>query len=72
MPTRTSHLPNHRERTALQLLRAHGELTLLKLHPTGLATVTKMVEKDWLERVGSDVYRITPTGETALRAELPD
>lgn len=69
---RPSHLPNHRERTALQLLRTHGELPILKLHPTGLATVSKMVEKAWIERVGSDVYRLTPAEEAALRAELPD
>jgi hypothetical protein len=72
MPSRPSHLPNHRERTAMQLLRAHGELPLLKLHPTGPTTIAKMVQKDWVERVGSDSYRITPAGEAALRAELPE
>ena len=56
----------------MQLLRAHGELPLLKLHPTGPTTIAKMVQKDWVERVGSDSYRITPAGKAALRAELPE
>ena len=72
MTPRDAHLPNHRERTAMLLLRAHGELPLLKLHPTGLSTITRMVEKGWVERVGSNVYSITPAGEAALKAELPD
>jgi hypothetical protein len=72
MPSRASHLPNHRERTALLLLRARGELPLKTLYPTGLSTVTRMLEKAWVDRVGSDTYRITPAGEAALKMELPD
>jgi hypothetical protein len=71
MPAGPSHLPNHRERVALQLLRGHGELPLKALHPTGLTTVAKMIGKAWIERVGSDVYRITLAGEEALKARLP-
>ena len=71
MTPRDAHLPNHRERTAMLLLRTHGELPLLKLYPTGLSTITRMVEKAWVERVGSNLYRITPAGEAALKAELP-
>jgi DNA-binding PadR family transcriptional regulator len=56
----------------MQLLRAHGEMPLLKLHPTGPTTIAKMVEKGWVERVGSDTYRITAAGEAALKAELPE
>ena len=72
MPPRLSHLPNHRERTALLLLRSHGELPIIKLHPTGQSTVNRMVEKAWVERIGMDAYRITPAGEAALKAELPE
>jgi hypothetical protein len=72
MPSRPSHLPNHRERTALLLLRAQGELPLKKLHPTGLSTVNRMLEKAWVVRVGSETYRITPAGEAALKMQLPD
>ena len=71
MPPRKAHLPNHRERTALLLLRTHGELPVVKLHPTGLSTITRMVEKAWVECRGSNVYRITPAGEAALKAQLP-
>ena len=56
----------------MQLLRARGELPLLKLHPTGPTTIAKMVHKAWVERVGSDSYRLTPAGEAALKAELPE
>ena len=56
----------------MQLLRSRGELSLLQLHPTGPTTIAKMVEKTWVERVGSDRYRITPEGEAALKAELPE
>ena len=72
MVPRDAHLPSHRERTAMLLLRAHGELPAVKLHPTGLSTITRMVEKAWVERAGSNVYRITPAGEAALKAELPN
>ena len=72
MPSRAQHLPRHRERTALLLLRAQGELPLKHLHPTGLSTITIMVEKAWVDRVKSDTYRITPAGEAALKAQLPD
>ena len=72
MVPRAAHLPHHRERIALLLLRTHGELPLVKLHPTGLLTIKRMVEKAWVERTGTNTYRITPAGETALKAELPD
>jgi hypothetical protein len=72
MPPRPSHLPSHRERTALQLLRGNGELPLKALHPTGLTTVAKMVSKAWVELVGSGTYRITPAGEAALKTQLPN
>jgi hypothetical protein len=71
MRARPSHLPNHRERVALQLLRGRGELRLKELHPTGLTTVAGMVSKTWVERVGTGTYRITPAGEAALKTELP-
>ena len=71
MAPRDAHLPNHRERTAMLLLRTHGELPVAKLHPTGLSTIKRMVEKAWIQRVGSNVYRITLAGEAALKAELP-
>lgn len=71
MPMRADHLPTHRERVALSLLLDHGELLLKKLHPAGLTTIAKMVDKTWIERVGPGTYRITPAGKAALKAKLP-
>ena len=72
MPPRVSHLPNHGERSALDKLRHDRELSLAQLHPTGSAAVAKMIQKGWIERVGSKAFRITAAGRTALTAPLPD
>jgi hypothetical protein len=74
MPTRASHLPSYIERRALQELRSRGELSARNLLPTGQGqqTIIKMMAKGWIESGGSTVtYRLTPTGEVALRAQLP-
>ncbi len=72
MPARVSHLPTYRERVALQLLRGRSELPLKALHPTGMSTVAKMVSKGWVECVSAGTYRITPAGDAAMKAELPN
>jgi hypothetical protein len=72
MPPRVSHLPNHAERSALDKLRHDRELSLAQLHPTGSAAVAKMIQKGWIERVGSTAFRITPAGKAALTSRLPD
>jgi hypothetical protein len=76
MPARPSHLPHNRERTALQQLRATPGLPLAKLHPAGKQTISGMVAKGWIERRsdgrGSTGYSITPAGEAALMAKIPD
>jgi hypothetical protein len=67
MPARSSHLPTHLERFALQKLRA-GELPSVKLRPTTSRIIAKLVAK-----VGSSgvADRIAPAGEAAMRAKLP-
>jgi len=71
MPPRASHLPNYRERIALQKL-ARGELPIVKLHPTGRPTLSKMIAKGWVEQgEAKESYRITPAGHSALKANIP-
>ena len=71
MPPRASHLPNYRERIALQKL-ARGELPIVKLHPTGRPTLSKMMAKGWVEQgEAKESYRITPAGHSALKANIP-
>ena len=69
MPVRASHLPNHLERSCLLELRALGESRAAQLH-AGKRTIIKMIEKGWIERAEL-AYRITPTGEAALKAKIP-
>jgi len=68
MPPRAKHLPNIHERSVLQKL-SKGALPVTELRSA--ATVAKMLDKGWIERGSSDrVFRITPAGEAAGRAEL--
>jgi hypothetical protein len=47
-------------------------LSLAQLHPTGPAAVAKMVQKGWIERGSSNMFRLTAAGKLALTAPLPD
>jgi hypothetical protein len=71
MPARAGHLPTHRERIALLQLHDRGELPWKELQPVARATLVKMIAKNWIERVGPGIYRITPAGKAALKAKLP-
>ena len=71
MPPRLCHLPHSKERSALQRLATGIELSANALHPCGLPTIAKMVGKTWIEAVGNGIYRITPAGAAALKAEIP-
>jgi hypothetical protein len=69
MPQRAGHLPTYLERSVLQKLTG-GEIPATGLSP--VTTVGKLFAKGWIEYGSSPrVYRITPTGEAALRAKLP-
>jgi hypothetical protein len=75
MPPRPRHLPHNLERTALQRLSVGRALPFAKLHPAGPQTVAGMLTKGWIEKqldAGSVSYRITPAGEAALKARLPE
>jgi hypothetical protein len=72
MSPRAGHLPNIYERTVLQMLRRVRELPAAELPSTSSQTIKKLLAKGWIEHGSSHrVFRITPTGEAALRAELP-
>jgi hypothetical protein len=75
MPTRPSHIPHNLERTALQKMNAAEGLLARQLHPAGQVTLNGMIAKGWIEKqtdANGARYRITPAGETALKAKIPD
>jgi hypothetical protein len=73
MPARAPHLPHYVERTALQKLRSAPDLPATHLLPAGQKTLANMLQKGWIESSPGSMprYRITPEGETALKAEIP-
>jgi hypothetical protein len=72
VPPRAGHLPSNVERNALQKLRSGREMRLKDLAPTGHRTILSMMAKGWIERgTESGTYRITPSGDAALRMKLP-
>ena len=66
---RSSHIPNHYERSALTKLASGRELGLSKLLPAGRTTIANLLDKGWIERVGL-AYRITEGGKAALRTKV--
>ena len=76
MPPRPSHLPHNLERTALQKMSATQWLPSAQLHPAGKQTIARMVAKGWIKeqleaRSGTRYCCITPAGEAALKAKIP-
>jgi DNA-binding PadR family transcriptional regulator len=75
MPARASHIPHNLERTTLQKMNATHGLSSAQLHPAGKHTIARMIAKGWIEKQmdanGGARYRITPTGEAALKAKIP-
>jgi hypothetical protein len=75
MPPRPRHLPHNLERTALQKLSVGRALPFSKLYHAGAQTVAGMLAKGWIEKqlgAGGVSYLITPAGEVALKAKLPE
>jgi hypothetical protein len=76
MPARASHIPHNLERSTLQKMSATGGLPSAQLHPAGKQTIAGMLAKGWIERGadgrGGTGYYITPAGEAALKAKIPD
>jgi hypothetical protein len=75
MPPRVDHIPQARERSALQKLLSGKSLSLVQLYPAGENTIAGMVSKGWIvsEALAQGRYfRITPAGAEAFRAKIPD
>jgi hypothetical protein len=76
MPARSSHIPHNLERTTLQKMNATEGLLLRQLYPAGQVTLDRMIAKGWIQKQtnasGSARYRITPAGDAALKAKIPD
>jgi hypothetical protein len=77
MPVRSSQIPHNLERTTLQKMNATEGLLVRQLYPAGQVTLDRMLAaKDWIEKQmdakAGAKYRITPAGEAALKAKIPD
>jgi DNA-binding PadR family transcriptional regulator len=76
MPVRASHIPHNLERTTLQKMNATEGLLTRQLYPAGQVTLDRMMAKGWIEKQtdakGGAKYCITPAGEAALKAKIPD
>ena len=76
MPVRASHIPHNLERTTLQKMNATEGLLARQLYPAGQVTLNGMIAKGWIEKQmdanRGARYRITPAGEAALKAKIPD
>jgi hypothetical protein len=76
MPQRPGNLPHSLERTGLQRMHATRGLTAKQLHPVGPRTIASMIAKGWVEKQmdanGGERYCITPAGDAALKAKIPD
>jgi hypothetical protein len=76
MPVRASHIPHSLERTILQKMNATEGLLARQLYPGGQGTLDRMIAKGWIEKQmdakAGARYRITPTGEAALKTKIPD
>ena len=76
MPARPSHIPHNLERTTLQKMSATRGLPSSQLHPAGKETIAGMIAKGWIEMCsdgrGGTGYSITPAGEAALKAKIPE
>jgi hypothetical protein len=75
MALRDPEIPNHRERSALQLVNSRNWVIRNDLYPAGKATIANLVRKCWIEKQmvnGGARYRITPAGEAALKVKIPD
>jgi hypothetical protein len=75
MPKRASHIPHNFERTTLQKMNATAWLLTRQLYPAGQVPLDAMMAKGWIEKhmdTKGARHRITPAGEAALKAIIPD
>ena len=72
MPAGPSHIPQARERAALQKMSPTRGIRPEQLHPAGKQMIASMVAKGWIKKQPDGrTFCITPAGETALRAVIP-
>jgi DNA-binding PadR family transcriptional regulator len=73
MGLRDPEIPNHRDRSSLQLMNTETGL-ISDLYPTGKGTIANLAKKGWIEQGvnprGARQFRITPAGRTALAARI--
>jgi predicted transcriptional regulator len=72
MAPRYTHIPDARQRHALQLIRAGAVSNIFSY--VGKHTIKRLIEKGWIEAValGQKKYRVTQSGEAAVKAKIPD
>jgi hypothetical protein len=72
MAHRDPEIPNHRERSSLQLMTHGNWVARNDLYPAGKGTVASLVSKGWIEANPSETrqFRITQTGRMALSAKI--
>jgi hypothetical protein len=74
MALRDPEIPNHRERSSLQLMKDDRWVVGNDLYPAGEGTIASLVRKGWIEQGvdprGARQFRITPAGRTALPARI--
>jgi hypothetical protein len=75
MALRDPEIPNHRERSLLQLMTRRDWVLESDLYPAGDATIASLVRKGWIEQGvnprSARQFRITSAGRTALLAKIP-
>jgi hypothetical protein len=72
MPAGPIHIPQAKERAALQKMSPTQGIRPERLHPAGKQIIASMVAKGWIEKQPDGrTYCITSAGEEALRAIIP-
>jgi len=72
MPARPSHIPQAKERTALQKMSLTQGITPVELFPAGKQMIESMAAKGWIKKQPDGrTYCITPAGNEALKAVIP-
>jgi hypothetical protein len=67
MPAGPSHIPQARERAALQKMSPTRGMRLEQLHPAGKQLIASLVTKGWIEKQQDGrTYCIMPAGEAGL------
>ena len=72
MPAGPRHIPQAKERAALQKMSPTRGIPPEQLHPAGKQMIASMVAKGWIKKQPDGrTYCITPAGHEALKAIIP-